>query len=391
MSNFDLGQAVAGIGGIWSNKLENDQQQTAQKFQQNLAMKKLEQEQQQIDASKQAQAQAHAHQIFTQVMALQAANPGGMVSQKDIPQEVDPLTRSAVFENVAPNAGSKIYTSPDAAAPEQVGVVPEGMAQIKTPFNAKLAVAQVGAEGKATALAAQQDYQKQLLELRQKALDSKDAHDRDMYMAQMMRLTAQAASKGGLDANQAATQSRMYNAEFTKNTANDRTILDNAQRAMDAMSRLKTDTNVANRGPYEKNIIDAMERTFNPGSIVRQQTLNQDLESQSLYNNLWGRAQKIQSGGMHMTDADLHDFIGALAQVANTAKGRWGSERSRMNMMIAPYAGSDATHINPDAVMGPDQFEKMDLSPYLSQQTAPGSAPAGKTWVVGPDGKLKQQ
>lgn len=376
MSNFDLGQGIANIGNIWQNKLSQDQAEADSKFKERLAMAKLAQDQQGLDQNKQQQAQAHAHAIFQQVMQLQSANPGGMVTQKDIPTEVDPLTRSAVFENLQPSAGSKIYTSPDAAAPEQVGVVPEGMAQIKTPFNSKLAVAQVGAQEKANALAQQGEYQKSMLDLREKALSSKDAHERDMYMARMMQLTAQAANRGGLDANQAATQSRTYNQEFTKNTSNDRTILDNAQRAMDALTRLKADPNMNNRGGYEKSIIDAMERTFNPGSIVRQQTLNQDLQSQNIANSIYGKFQQWQKGGMHMTDADLQDFVGALAQVAQNAKGRWGSERSRMNMMIAPYAGTDATHINPQAVMGEDPFEKMDLSQYLQQGAAPGAAPA---------------
>ncbi len=178
----------------------------------------------------------------------------------------------------------------------------------------------------------------------------------------------------GLDANQALTQTRQLAAEYMKDTQADRTILENAGTAIKNYNTLTQNPNIKNRTAYETGIVDNVIKTFNPNGIVRQQTADRyTKQGQSFMDAIYGRAQKIRDGGVGMTNEDLHDFIGALAQVAGPAKDRYLARRAQTMTQIGPYAGTAANQINPEAVMDKDSYSGVDLSPFTSGGPAIGA------------------
>lgn len=142
---FDLGEGIANIGNIWANKIGQDQKEAQNKFLQQQAMAKLAMEQQQ-SSDQHAAAQQHASEILRQAWEQRAMlHPNAMVPTSSM-QGLSPADQSIIASPVAASPGSRIYTSPDASAPETVGAVPQGMSRLNLPESEKMRIAEKGAD-----------------------------------------------------------------------------------------------------------------------------------------------------------------------------------------------------------------------------------------------------
>lgn len=152
---FDLGEGIANIGNIWTNKIGQDQKEAQNKFLQQQAIAKLAMEQQQSSDMHTA-AQQHAAMLLRQEWEQRAATHPNALFPTSSMQGLSPVDQSIIASPVAASPGSRIYTSPNANAPETVGAMPEGMSRLNLPESEKMRIAEKQADQRFNLAAFQQ-------------------------------------------------------------------------------------------------------------------------------------------------------------------------------------------------------------------------------------------
>lgn len=358
MSNFDLGQGVARIGDVWANKLVQDKQEEDQKRLEAQALARLGMEQQRLQMDKEQQAQAHAGELFKQVMALQAANPGGLVPRSAIPQGIDPLTRASVFSDVttpqakqftgamqpmgADQSQSQMYVS--TVAPQDTG-----MTRINTPFNSKLAVAQLEGQNKGQALQQQWELAQQKNALTSALAAAKDDTERYKIQSQLdildKRLSAQQGNEGfshglALQKSYEATQKQLLDA-----------IQAYARMKEVAPTLLDPNSPLANRSAAEAAIYEGNQKIVNPGMGVRAQQANLYTQHQSLAQRFGALLQSWSKGGQ-LDNATVQAFMDSADKTIKPALDAYVANRKRFQQQASTIPG--ATPDTLDFVVGPD-------------------------------------
>lgn len=159
--------------------------------------------------------------------------------------------------------------------------------------------------------------------------------DQRLALAQDRAASAD-SRRNSLTPSQSLNEVSSLNKSFNTNTKGERTILQNYQQMQAALKSLD-DPNVQNQTAATKSVIDAFERTLNPGGVVRQTAFQQDVGHQSLMDSLWGRWQQLSAGGHGMTPQNLKAFAAQVEPIARAAQQKVAREKTRITNMATPY------------------------------------------------------
>lgn len=268
--------------------------------------------------------------------------PGSQVSGTQLESmgvgKTSPL-RGSQFKNLEEALGGKALTgmSGTAGTPQQSqgkitatphAAVGPDMFEVKPTFTEEMKTA-AG------------DLAQQKADILQKLGEAKDATTRQHYQDMLEMANQRAANaetrRNTLTPSQTLSEIGSLNKAYNTNTKGERTILQNYQQMQGALKSLD-DPNVQNQTAATKSVIDAFERTLNPGGVVRQTAFQQDVGHQSALDTLWGKFQQLSAGGHGMSPQNLRAFAAQVEPIARAAQQKVEREKSRISNMATGYS-----------------------------------------------------
>lgn len=175
------------------------------------------------------------------------------------------------------------------------------------------------------------------------------------------RIKASTDRRGTLTPSQTIDEITKLNKSYTGNTKGERQIVANYHQMQSAIKSLD-DPNIQNQTAATKAIIDAFERTLNPGGVVRQTAFQQDVGHQSAMDTLYGKFQQLTAGGHGMTPQNLKAFAAQVEPLARDAQQKIDRERARITNMATPYG------------LPTDQIFTEEDNPFAAQSPAAPAA-----------------